>query len=127
MGGTKSNFTPVESGVPQGSVLGPSLFLLYINDLPKDLDSTTRLFADDTACHKEVSNKDDQHTVQQDLDKLAQWEERWKMSFHPEKCTTLHMTRRRKTLACDYTLHGHVLKSVSNTKYLGVTLTNELK
>ena len=62
--GALSTYVAVESGVPQGSVLGPSLFLLYINDLPCNLNSVARLFADDTLCHKTVSSPDDQHALQ---------------------------------------------------------------
>ena len=83
VGGSRSDSVPVESGVPQGSVLAPSLFLLYINDLPKGLQSTARLFADDTACHKTITTKEDQQVIQRDLDKLSHWEETWKMQFHP--------------------------------------------
>jgi hypothetical protein len=107
--------------------LGPSLFLLYINDLPDNLTSKARLFADDTACHKDIASKDDQRHLQQDLDKLAAWKERWKMAFHPEKCLTLHITRRRTTLLGDYTLHSHQLESVAGAKYLRVTVTSDLK
>ena len=92
--GATSSFVPVESGVPQGSVLGPSLFLLYINDLPKGLTSTTRLFADDTACHREIDRATDQCKMQKDLDGLADWEQKWLMSFHPDKCKVLHFGRR---------------------------------
>ena len=127
VGGAKSDPVPVESGVPQGSVLGPSLFLLYINDLPSGLSSTVRLFADDTMCHNDVCTTSDQHLLQEDLDKLASWEEKWKMSFHPEKCSVLHMTRRRTTLEGNYTLHGHPLQSVPHAKYLGVTISADLK
>ena len=103
------------------------LFLLYINDLPNNLESKARLFADDTACHKDVADSEDQRQMQQDLDKLAQWEDRWKMAFHPEKCSTLHMTRRRTTLTGNYILHDHQLQSVASAKYLGVTMTSDLK
>ena len=74
--GVKSDVLPVESGVPQGSVLGPSLFLLYITDLPSPLQSTTRLFADDTMCHNTIKKSTDQSVLQSDLDALAVWEER---------------------------------------------------
>ena len=121
--GSISTFVPVESGVPQGSVLGPCLFLLYINDLPKGLTSTARLFADDTACHKTIQNAADQHDLQRDLDKLADWEEKWLMSFHPDKCEVLHFGKRWKTT---YHLKDHPLKSSSDSKYLGVTISTDL-
>ena len=92
VGGAKSDPVTVQSGVPQLSVLGPSLFLLYINDLPSGLSSTARLFADDTICHNDISADSDQHQLQEDLDKLASGEEKWKMYFQPEKCTVLHMS-----------------------------------
>jgi len=127
VGGAKSDPIPVQSGVPQGSAVGPSLFVLYINDLPSGLASTVRLFADDTMCHNEIAVQADQHQLQEDLTKLASWEERWCMSFHPEKCTTMHMTRRRTTLQETYTLHGHHLQCVTEAKYLGVTISADLK
>ena len=73
---------PVTSGVPQGSVLGPCLFLLYINDLAQGLDSTVRLFADDTIAYMVIGDTSDSLRLQQDLDRLAHWEGIWQMQFH---------------------------------------------
>ena len=87
--GETSNFIQVESGVPQGSVLGPSLFLYYINDLPENIRSKTRLFADDTIVYLTITSDIDRISLPDDLNKLAEWEQRWKMSFHPEKCNVL--------------------------------------
>ena len=94
----RSAFVPLESGVPQGSILGLSLYLLHINDLPVELTSACRLFADDTICHKEVSDPHDQQDPQQDLDDLIDWEQCWKMSIQPQKCTAVNITRRRTVL-----------------------------
>ena len=85
----------VESGVPQGSVLGPSLFLFYINDLPQGLYSTVCLFVDDTVVYLTVSSDLDYSKLQSDLDKLAKWENNWKMEFHSEKCTVLTVSKKR--------------------------------
>ena len=81
--GAKSDFINVESGVPQGSVLGPCLFLVYINVLPNRLTSSARLFADDTAVYSMVSSSEDQTCLQQDLNQLSEWEKSWDMAFHP--------------------------------------------
>ena len=93
--GMYSDWAPVISGVPQGSVIAPILFLIYINDLPNNLKSTVRHFADDTIIYMTISNGTDATALQQDLDKLAKWEETWQMEFHPQKCSVLHITRSR--------------------------------
>ena len=124
--GERSDFIPVRSGVPQGSVLGPCLFLIYINDLPDILTTRSRLFADDTAVYNIVTSPAAQAHLQQDLNQLAAWEKRWDMSFHPGKCTTLPVTRCRNPLHFDYCLHGHILETVTSAKYLGVTICSDL-
>ncbi|XP_071145327.1 uncharacterized protein [Mytilus edulis] len=125
--GGKSEYVAVESGVPQGSVLGPSLFLYYINDIPTGLTSTARLFADDTIVYLAIKSNSDALTLQKDLDKLASWETTWKMAFHPDKCNVISVTRNKKPITFNYTLHNHSLEHVTTAKYLGVTISSNLK
>ena len=96
--GEESDSVPVTSGVPQGSVLGPILFLAYINDLPKDIVSQVRLFADDTAIYLTLDSKSDSDTLQKDLDRLQTWEARWDMEFNPSKCQVIRVTASRTPL-----------------------------
>ena len=124
--GTTSNTVQVDSGVPQGSVLGPSLFLYYINDIPDGLQAKVRLFADDTIAYLAISNPSDCSTLQNDLDQLARWEEKWKMAFHPDKCQVLSISRKRSIINHKYTLHGKELEHVTSAKYLGSTINNKL-
>ena len=70
------------SGVPQGSVLGPILFLIYINDLEDDMSSKELKFADDTKVFRRVTNDTDKQSLQYDLDKLVKWSEKWQMLFN---------------------------------------------
>ena len=79
----------VDSGVPQGTVLGPLLFLTYINDLPDGLKSTVRLFADDCIIYRNIKNSHDQSALQNDLIKLSHWEKKCQMSFNAQKCFVL--------------------------------------
>ena len=125
--GLKSTNKPVVSGVPQGSVLGPCLFLFYINDIADNLHSTTRLFADDTMLYITVSSQSDADLLQSDLDTLARWESTWMMEFHPGKCEVITVSRGRNPIHYKYTLHGQELNHVDSTKYLGVHITKDLR
>lgn len=125
--GERSSALPVTSGVPQGSVVGPMLFLVYINDLPDCVSSHTRLFADDTIIYRHIRSEKDSQVLQNDLLKLQEWEKLWQMEFHPGKCQVLRFTRRRKPISYNYYLHGLELEVVPEAKYLGVTLTSDLR
>ena len=87
--GVMSDQVPVSSGVPQGSVLGPILFLAYINDLPQYVKSKVRLFADDTVIYLAIKSSVDCIQLQQDLLSLENWESDWKMEFNATKCNVL--------------------------------------
>lgn len=123
--GVKSNPAPVLSGVPQGTCLGPILFLCYINDIVCNIRSTIRLFADDTLLYREIRTQEDHHTLQQDLEILESWARKWDMSFNPKKCYVLS-TGRKTPSTYMYTLCNVVLKSVEHNPYLGVTLSSDL-
>ena len=124
--GEESESVPVTSGVPQGSVLGPILFLIYINDLPDEVCSKVCLFADDTALYLTIEGEDDGSALQNDLDILSKWETRWDMEFNPSKCQVVHVTGSKIPIKKDYVLHGQVLESVSCAKYLGVDISSSL-
>ena len=125
--GSRSSPIHVRSGVPQGSVLGPCLFLCYINDLPEMVSSDARLFADDTAIHRVIDSEEDQILLQKDLDALHEWEIKWDMSFHPDKCFVLVFDRSKEVIRPEYRLHGQLLSQVSSTKYLGLTIQDDGK
>jgi hypothetical protein len=125
--GAKSDSIDVKSGVPQGSVLGPCLFLVFINDLPEKLTSNTRMFADDTAIYRTIASKEDHAHLQEDLERLQVWEQKWEMAFNPGKCATLRVTRCKSTISDKYQMHGHTLTTVQSASYLGVTLRTDLE
>ena len=79
----------LESGVPQGSVLGPTLFLCYINDLPHTIKSHIKLFADDTKVYCRIEDVSDCQDLQKDLSSLNNWSQQWKLAFHPQKSSVL--------------------------------------
>ncbi len=124
--GETSECAPVTSGVPQGSVLGPILFLSFINDMPEVISSKCRLFADDSIVYREIRSPEDTNMLQHDLDELHKWEVKWGMSFNPSKCHVMHMTRKKKPIVKDYTLKGETLKTVQSATYLGIELSSDL-
>ena len=93
--GKHSYPTQVTSGVPQGTVLGPLLFLLYVNDLPDNLKSQISLFADDALLYGVMSNEEDGDQLQKDLQQLEEWQNKWQMSFNPSKCKTICISNKK--------------------------------
>ena len=91
--GSSSELARVRSGVPQGTVLGPLLFLTYINDLPSTVSSQVRLFADDCLLYRPIKCRADQEQLQRDLSALQDWADRWGMCFNPSKCSVLRVSR----------------------------------
>ena len=116
------------SGVPQGTVLGPLLFSLYINDISSDIESEIRPFADDCVCYREIKDEEDTIKLQRDIDRLGSWTRKWGMRFQPVKCNMMQLTRKRiKKIHASYTLEGTDLENVESIKYLGVTITRDLR
>jgi len=125
--GASSEELDVTSGVPQGSVLGPCLFLYYINDIAQGLTSTVRLFADDTMMYMAIKSDQDAKTLQKDMDLLCDWENKWMMEFHSDKCEILSITRKKQPIIYPYQLHGHHLKHCDSAKYLGVNISKDMR
>ena len=105
---------PVLSGVPQGSVFGLTLFLIFMNDLPDNINSTVRLFADDCVLYRNIRRSEDQQILRDDLNKLAQWEEAWLIKFSVAKCHLVRVTKHplQKQSIHDYSLHNQVLENI---------------
>jgi len=116
----------VTSGIPQGSVLGPVLFLAYINDIKTGVRSHMRLFADDSKVYRIIYDENDEKQRQSDLDTLQKWSENWQLRFHRDKCEVLRVTHARDHTSYPYKLSGCTLQSVTATVDLGVSLTSNL-
>jgi len=118
----------VHSGVPQGSILGPLLFVLFINDISEYVSPETNilLYADDTKIWREIKCANDHLVLQHDIDSLYQWSQVNKMKFHPDKCKVLRATLKHKPSLFDYALHDDVLEFCEFEKDLGVFITHKL-
>jgi hypothetical protein len=124
--GWNSDSVDVTSGVPQGSVLGPLLFLIYINDLPDKIKSKCRLFADDSLIYKKILTEEDCIILQQDLEEVVEWCTKWLMTLNFNKCEHMKVSSRRKTFDHTYRISDHKLLQVPSYKYLGLTITEKL-
>ena len=123
--GEVSNWKSVLSGVPQGSVLGPILFLIYINDLDDDITSKVLKFADDTKVFRKIKSDADRQHLQDDLNKLIEWSEKWQMLFNFGKCKCLHTGHGNEN--AQYTMGGTVLNTTVKEKDLGLTISADMK
>ena len=124
--GVCSNPTTVDSGVPQGTVLGPLLFLCHINDLPAAVASQVRLFADDCLIYREVNEFKDHYTLQRDLKNLEDWAEKWGMRFNATKCYIMTISKNPSS-SFMYQLNNTILKNVATNPYLGVLFSSNMK
>ena len=123
--GVKSNWCPVLSGIPQGTVLGPTLFLAFVNDLPSSIHSKTRMFADDTTVYTKSATEEDKATLQRDLITLGSWSETWLLPFNTQKCKSLHLGHGNSKHV--YTIQGVHIEQVTEERDLAVVMDEGLK
>ena len=127
--GTLSSSATVLLGVPQGTVLGPLLFLTCINNLPDAVQhSSARFSADDSLLYRRIKDQQDKALLQEDLDSLKEWEHTWQIEFNPSKCSVILImpNEQRKVLTSSYLLHRQTLETTSASKYLGITINSDL-
>jgi len=125
MNGECSSWRQVTSGVPQGSVLGPVLFLIFINDLENGLYNFVFKFADDTKIADIVNSTVDRDLVQRDLEVVEDWSATWQMQFNTAKCKVMHVGHNNKKYY--YLMNGHMLDSVLEERDLRILITADLK
>lgn len=123
--GARSAAISVKSGIPQGSVLGPTLFIAYVNDLPEAVHCPVKLFADDAKLYTSVEGAHSQIQMQEDLDALGEWSRKWLLPFNLAKCKTLHMGH--GNTQHQYRILDSPLCQVSVEKDLGIFIDDKLK
>jgi len=123
-----SEWLPVLSGVPQGSILGPLLFILYIDDLRSVVQSSSlKIYADDVALYAQVSSYEDCVKLQDDLNRVHAWSARWQLNLSPSKCEALNITNKRTPVSFDYKIGSVSVTCKEKVKYLGVVISSNLK
>lgn len=125
--GTSSEWSPVISGTPQGTILGPILFLIYINDITANVKSKIKIFADDTKIYREMNDPiADTAILQSDLNSVSEWANKWQMRFNIDKCELMRITHSRDKSVPNYSLEEKSLNVVQHVKDLGVTVSSDL-
>ena len=126
--GDKSEEASVTSGVPQGTVLGPLMFLLHINDIGDNVSKGTyiKLFADDCLLFREIDSLSDAERLENDLQSLVKWSKTWQMSFHVKKCHTLKVCKKKNPIQFQYTMSNVQVSEVDRHPYLVVELERNM-
>ena len=123
---TSSSLSDVTSGVPQGSVLGPLLFLIYNHDIPSHITSNIRSFADDGIIYRKIMSPADHLALQQDLDLITFWCSKWQMTVNTVKCKLMTFTRKQSNSTYTYSLNNKPILATDHYKYLGINFTSNL-
>jgi hypothetical protein len=126
LNGESSDWIHVPSGVSQGNILGPLLFLLFINDLPNVSRSTIAPFADDAKCFRAIVDRNDCIDLQHDLDRFYEWSILWKINFNPSKCKVLSVSRAANPIVYNYSMNDEPLENVGAFKDLGILVDQGL-
>ena len=115
------------SGVPQGSILGPLFFLVFVNDLPEVIrHSLFLLFADDAKCARQICSQSDSSELQEDLDSLCEWSVVWKLKFKVPKCVLLRCCTHGAAIESTYTLNDNEVSVREVHHDLGVIISSDL-
>ena len=122
VGDETSNWLDVTSGISQASILGPLLFIIYINDLPSSVTCNAEIFADDSVIYRRIVNSTDYFQLQQDIDNVSNWSKNWQLKSRTDKCKVLHVSRKRSPILFDYCQEKSVVPKVSVHKHLGIWL-----
>ena len=126
LNGEYSEWVDVKSGVPQGTILGPIIFLCFINDISYNIVSTIRLYADDCILYRPIHSIEDCNILQKDLETLDKWANSWLLDFNVNKCKIMKMSRKSSKQEYVYKLGGHSLITTESEKYLGITINDTL-
>ncbi len=128
LNGKFSSWEDVLSGVPQGSVLGPLLFLIFVNDMDDTVEhlvSILRKFADDTKLGKKVMTEMERQELQEALDRLCEWASMWGMQFNVSKCKVMHMGHANPKFS--YSMNGQELEETEEERDIGVVISSNMK
>ena len=126
--GETSSYLEIQAGVPQGSVLGPTLFLIFINDIVSDIVSTIKLFADDTSIYLSLNDAHMRTVIfNDDMRKISNWAKKWKVDFNPDKSKLMTITNKQLLETQQLEFYGTQLNESTEHKHLGVILRNDCK
>lgn len=125
--GTSSYPSVVSSGVPQGTVLAPLLFLCFVNDIPLNVKSKIKLYADDILLYRTINSVADCTLLQNDIDSLTKWSSTWQLPFNLNKCEFLRVTNKFFPITTTYYMDAKSIKQVTSAKYLGITINEKLQ
>ena len=116
----------VYSGVSQGSIVGPMLFLLYVNDIPENLSCSSEMFADDTLLFNSDQASSVHQPVCESLSQIVDWCKKWLLKLKATKCKCMRITRSRSVTPCSYNINSIPLEQVRTHKHLGVIISSDL-